>query len=83
MDRAGVSRATIRKIIGHETDAMFDRYRIVDQRDIQEAGRLAGDYLRSQEGGEKGVHDAQENVTRTVTKTPQDGDENDGLSPTA
>ncbi len=75
MDRAGVSRATIRKIIGHETDAMFDRYRIVDQRDIQEAGRLAEDYLRSQANCQKTVEGTEDNVTKSVTKT---GDEEDG-----
>lgn len=48
MDRAGIPRATIRRIIGHETDAMFDRYRIVDQKDIHEAGQKAADYLRGQ-----------------------------------
>lgn len=48
MDRAGIPRATIRRIIGHETDAMFDRYRIVDQRDVDEAGVKAELYLSEQ-----------------------------------
>jgi len=48
MDRAGIPRATIRRIIGHETDAMFDRYRIVDQRDVDEAGAKAEQYLNDQ-----------------------------------
>lgn len=48
MDRAGIPRATIRRIIGHETDAMFDRYRIVDQRDVDEAGVKAEQYLNEQ-----------------------------------
>jgi hypothetical protein len=48
MDRAGIQRATIRRIIGHETDAMFDRYRIVDQKDIREAGEKAEEYLKQQ-----------------------------------
>ena len=48
MDRAGIPRATIRRIIGHETDAMFDRYRIVDQKDIREAGEKAEQYLKQQ-----------------------------------
>jgi integrase len=48
MDRAGIPRATIRRIIGHETDSMFDRYRIVDQKDIREAGRKAEEYLQQQ-----------------------------------
>jgi integrase len=49
MDRAGIPRATIRKIIGHETDAMFDRYRIVDQNDVREAGEKAERYLNEQQ----------------------------------
>ena len=48
MDRAGIPRATIRRIIGHETDSMFDRYRIVDQKDIREAGQKAEEYLQQQ-----------------------------------
>ena len=48
MDRAGIPRATIRRIIGHETDSMFDRYRIVDQKDIREAGQKAEAYLQQQ-----------------------------------
>lgn len=53
MDRAGIPRTTIRRIIGHETDAMFDRYRIVDQRDIQEAGVKAEKYLQEQQQSEQ------------------------------
>jgi len=73
MDRAGVPRATIRRIIGHETDAMFDRYRIVDQRDIHEAGRIAEKYLR----GEPTDALANENggVTNFVTNSSS-GDQN-------
>jgi integrase len=51
MDRAGIPRATIRRIIGHETDAMFNRYRIVDQRDIREAGQKAEQYFKEQSAG--------------------------------
>jgi integrase len=51
MDRAGIPRATIRRIIGHETEAMFNRYRIVDQRDIGEAGKKAEQYLKEQASG--------------------------------
>lgn len=69
MDRAGVPRATIRRIIGHETDAMFDRYRIVDQRDVAEAGKKAEQYLLDQNNGEpaKVGPQAQPAVTKTVT----------------
>jgi integrase len=54
MDRAGIPRATIRRIIGHETDAMFDRYRIVDQRDVDEAGVKAEQYLNEQPKSKRG-----------------------------
>lgn len=57
MDRAGIPRATIRRIIGHETDAMFDRYRIVDQRDVDEAGAKAELYLNEQPKLKKGAKD--------------------------
>lgn len=38
--RAGVSRSVAKKITGHKTDAMFERYNITDARDIQEAAEL-------------------------------------------
>ena len=55
MDRAGIPRTTIRRIIGHETDAMFDRYRIVDQKDIREAGEKAEQYLQQQPTTKRGA----------------------------
>jgi hypothetical protein len=48
MDRAGVPREVIKRITGHKTDAMFSRYRIVDQRDAAEAGRAVGKWLEEQ-----------------------------------
>lgn len=67
MDRAGISRATIRKIIGHKTDAMFDRYRIVDQQEITEAGRKAEYYLRAQRAhGDQAGNKVACDVTKTV-----------------
>jgi hypothetical protein len=65
MDRAGVPRATIRRIIGHETDAMFDRYRIVDQRDVDEAGKKAEQYLIDQN---KSEGDAEEGSPADATQ---------------
>jgi integrase len=77
MGRAGIPRTTIRRIIGHETDAMFDRYRIVDQRDIHEAGKKAEQYLRDQdqrrpnasEGARKGHSAVTKNVTNPEKTT--------------
>jgi len=48
MGRAGIPRTTIRRIIGHEPDPLFDRYRVVDQKDIREAGEKAEQYLQQQ-----------------------------------
>jgi len=36
MDRAGVPRQTAKAITGHKTDAVYNRYRIVNQQDIRE-----------------------------------------------
>ncbi len=62
---------------------MFDRYRIVDQRDIQEAGRLAEDYLRSQETDKNTAEGTEDTVTKGVTKTGEEMDDADRLSPTS
>lgn len=39
MDRRGISRNVIMKIMGHKTQSMFDRYRIGDHADLLEAAR--------------------------------------------
>ena len=39
MIRRGVSQKTARQISGHKTDAVFDRYNIVSEADIQDAAR--------------------------------------------
>ena len=39
MNRAGVPRQTAKKISGHKTDDIFNRYDIVDEADIQDAVR--------------------------------------------
>jgi hypothetical protein len=41
MDRARVPRSVAKQIIGHKTDAMYNRYRIVDEQDIREGMTLA------------------------------------------
>jgi integrase len=47
MDRAGVPRQTAKQIIGHKTDAMYNRYRIVNEQDIREGMMQAENYLAS------------------------------------
>jgi len=36
MDRAGAPRQTAKAISGHKTDAVYNRYRIVNEQDIRE-----------------------------------------------
>jgi integrase len=45
MDRAGVPRSVAKQIIGHKTDAMYNRYRIVDEQDIREGMTQSENYL--------------------------------------
>ena len=46
MDRAGVPRQTAKQIAGHKTDAMYNRYRIVNAQDIREGMTQAQEYFR-------------------------------------
>lgn len=39
MIRRGVPQKTARQISGHKTDAVFDRYSIVSEADLQDAAR--------------------------------------------
>ena len=45
MDRALVPRSVAKQIIGHKTDAMYNRYRIVDEQDIREGMIQSENYL--------------------------------------
>ena len=48
MRRAGIDPQRIKRIIGHKSDSMFERYNIVDEEDIRDAGRMAERFLREQ-----------------------------------
>ena len=49
MIRAGIPEKQIMLIAGWKTRSMFDRYHIVDERDIQEAGKRLARHLAQQE----------------------------------
>ena len=51
MDRAGVPRQTAKQITGHKTDAVYNRYRIVNEQDIREGMTQAQAYLAAQKSG--------------------------------
>jgi integrase len=45
MDRAGVPRDVAKKILGHKTDSMYTRYRIVDEAETRENIRRTQRYI--------------------------------------
>ena len=53
MDRARVPRQVAKEIIGHKTDAMYNRYRIVPERDIREGLVQAETYLANENLGQE------------------------------
>ena len=60
MDRAGVPRQVAKQIIGHRTDAMYNRYRIVNEQDIREGMVQAETYLSRKKVGHQS--DSEENL---------------------
>jgi integrase len=51
MDRAGVPRQTAKQVTGHKTDAVYNRYRIVNEQDIREGMAQAQAYHAAQKSG--------------------------------
>ncbi len=49
LDRAGVPRAVAMKLIGHRTESMYRRYRIVNEEDLSDGVSQLDNYFRYQE----------------------------------
>lgn len=47
MTRAGIPRVIAKRISGHKSDSIFERYDIVDENDLREATRKTQLYLRT------------------------------------
>jgi hypothetical protein len=52
MDRAGVSRQVAKQITGHKTHSMYNRYNIVNERDVRESMAQTQAYLAAQQSGQ-------------------------------
>jgi hypothetical protein len=50
MDRAGISRVVAMRRSGHKTESVYNRYNIVDDRDLQDAAKKLETYMNSATG---------------------------------
>jgi hypothetical protein len=56
MDRAGVPRQTAKRITGPKTDAVYNRYRMVNEQDIRKGMTRAEQYLKTQSSTVNHLH---------------------------
>ncbi len=74
LNRAGVPDKIVMTISGHKTRSVFDRYNIVDERDLHDATSKLEQYL----AGATGPVWAQLHHLQPQPKNPQDGKANEG-----
>ena len=70
--RAGVPQAVVKKISGHKTDSVFNRYNIVSPADLVEATQRLSKYIeekasRAEKGHDLGIPDRSDTIRRPQT----------------
>jgi integrase len=68
LTRAGVHRTIAKAVTGHESDNIFERYDIVDTKDITEAITKMSDYVKKRNGSGNG--DGNTNNTDCINHVP-------------